>query len=102
MASALILKKCDPITYFDNFLLTENFPDGRPIDKFPEIKIYPGTSWKKQRSVVVEHGNVVVSIIGRLILQRNNDSPTMVFKLESLDKRAEVCFLVFFNFDILF
>uniref|UniRef100_A0AC34Q1C1 Uncharacterized protein n=1 Tax=Panagrolaimus sp. JU765 TaxID=591449 RepID=A0AC34Q1C1_9BILA len=92
MARAAILKKCDPIEYFDGFLATENFPDGRPIDKFSEIKIYPGTSWKKQRTVVSEHGNVVVSITGRLILQRDNDSPSMVFKFESPDKKAENSF----------
>ncbi|KAE9550389.1 hypothetical protein FO519_006407 [Halicephalobus sp. NKZ332] len=89
MTSAAVLKKSDPVAFFDSFLLAESFPDGRSLDQFREIRIYPGTNWKRQRTVIVERGDVVVSVTGRLILQRNNDSETMLFKVEASDKKGQ-------------
>lgn len=90
MTSAAVLKKSDPVAYYDSFLLAESFPDGRSLDKFRDIRIYPGTNWKRQRTVIVERGDVVVSVTGRLILQRNNDSQPMLFKIEASDKKGKV------------
>uniref|UniRef100_A0AC35GW18 Ribosomal RNA-processing protein 43 n=1 Tax=Panagrolaimus sp. PS1159 TaxID=55785 RepID=A0AC35GW18_9BILA len=87
MTSTAVFKKSDPIGYYDQYLLEGVLPDGRNVKDYRPICINPGTNWRQQRAVVMEHGKVIISVTGKLVLQRDNDSPTLKFKFKSEDPK---------------
>uniref|UniRef100_A0A914YGZ5 Uncharacterized protein n=1 Tax=Panagrolaimus superbus TaxID=310955 RepID=A0A914YGZ5_9BILA len=87
MTSTAIFKKSDPVGFYDQYLLEGTLPDGRHIKNYRPININPGTNWKQQRSVLVEHGQVIISITGKLVLQRDNDSQVLKFRFKSEDRK---------------
>uniref|UniRef100_A0A7E5A1N2 RNase_PH domain-containing protein n=1 Tax=Panagrellus redivivus TaxID=6233 RepID=A0A7E5A1N2_PANRE len=89
MTSGAVLKKCDPVAYYDEFLVNRVFPDGRDVEQYRPISISPGVNWKHHRSVIVEHGDIVISLTGKLSLHRDNDEPNLKFRFRN-DDRSKV------------
>ena len=93
--SAAVLKKCDPVAFYDPFLLDGALPDGRDVKSYRPVNIRPGTNWKQHRSVIVEHGDVLISITGKLILERDNDSPVLKVRFRCEDRKKNVMLWLF-------
>lgn len=84
-ASADLLKKIDPLYYFDQFLSEGVYPDGRETVQFRSLSIEQRVGLNGYGSAYVQQGGACVSCNVNLSVALDSDEPSIVFDLIALE-----------------
>lgn len=84
-ANGALLKKINPLNYFDQFISEGVYSDGRDIVNFRPISIQQHVNSKVHGSAYVQQGGASVSCMVTVSVAPDSDEPPIVYDFKSLD-----------------